>query len=862
MGFQRPIARSARPNRTGVTHPERHTPLAPLYETTPTPANSVYLWRVNPSCDIIIVGGGIIGASIAWHVATTTRRRVCLLERHKLTSGTTWHAAGLVAELRASPSLTRLARYSGQLYEQLQEDGEPLGFRRVGALTLSKNPERTFELQKQAAMARANDVSCEWLPAAAISERWPHLYLEDVEGGVYMPRDGLTNPVDTTLALARLARRAGAEIREDCAVTALITHNGSVEGVVANGEEIRAPQVVLAAGLWTRALGLTAGADIPLYPAEHYYAVTQPLAHAVDRDPIVRVPDDGVYLKPDAGRYLIGCFERQARPLDPDRLPDDFHFGELPFDLEHFLPYLEAGLARLPALADLGIRTWFNGPESFTPDGRYLLGESPQVSNLFVAAGFNSIGIQSAGGVGRVMAQWLDTRQPPADLWEVDIRRMFPFQNQTGYLRARTAESLGRLYAMHWPFFQNESARDQRRSPFHDTLQAAGACHGELAGWERPNWYARDGATPAYVYSHARQNWFDAAAAEHQAVRERAAVFDQSSFAKYQVSGHDAGRMLNRLCTSDIEVPPGRVVYTQWLNERGGIEADVTITRLDEHTWFVVSAAASAVRDLHWLRQHSAGTQTQITDVTHDWAVLGVMGPLSRRVLQQVSDADLGHDAFSFATAQHIPIAGITVRALRITYVGALGWELYIPWQQANHVLTALLEVTLDDLSPAQRALTLAGYHAMDSLRIEKGYRHWGHDITDADTPIEAGLAFTVAWDKPGGFLGREALLAQRECGPTRRLALLQLDDPDALLVHDEPVWCDGQRVGYVTSSAWGHTCGASIAFAWIHGTEGAPLTRQAVLAGDYAVEIADRMVPARVSMRALFDPDNTAIHC
>ncbi len=797
--------------------------------------------------DIVIVGGGIIGCSIAYHLATTTDLSVVLLERSKLTSGTTWHAAGLVAELRASPNLTRLAKYSGALYETLQNEGEALGFNRIGALTVARNDARAFELKKQAAMARHNGVTCQWLDGAALAERWPHLYTDDLTGGVYMPNDGQTNPVDATMALARLARRAGAEIREDTPVLELIADGGTIRGVETAGGFIAANKVVVCAGLWSRALGAGVGARFPLYPAEHFYAVTESVT--IDGDtPIVRVPDDGVYIKPDAGRLLIGCFEREAKPLDPDSLPADFSFGELPFDLEHFAPYLEAGLARIPEAANVGIRTWFNGPESFTPDGRYMLGESPDVAQLYVAAGFNSIGIQSAGGVGHVMAQWLVDGHAPMDLWEVDVRRFFPFHNDNHYLVARTAESLGRLYAMHWPYFQYTSARDQRRSPVHDALAAAGACFGELAGWERANWYGEPGSKPTYAYSYERQNWFEHARAEHRAVRSDVAFFDQTSFAKYSVSGADACRYLDRLSTANMDVPPGKIVYCQWLNERGGIEADVTITRLTETRYWVVSAAASAVRDLHWMHRHAAGFAVDITDITADYAVFGVMGPNARRHLQPLTDADLSHELFPFASAQTIDIAGTPVHAARLTYVGALGWELYVRRDAAAGVYRAL----------TGHPIRHAGYHAMDSLRLEKAYRHWGHDISDEDTLLEAGLSFTADWDT--NFIGREALVAQKARGLERRLTLFRVMDDVTLLTHDEPVRQNGKPVGHVVSSAYSYQFDCSLAFAYVQGEAG--FSRQSVIDAEYTIEVGDREVPAQASLRALFDPENAEIHC
>jgi glycine cleavage system aminomethyltransferase T/glycine/D-amino acid oxidase-like deaminating enzyme len=801
---------------------------------------------VQSSYDVVVIGGGIIGTSIAYHLATQTPLSVALLERDKLTSGTTWHAAGLVAELRASANLTRLARYTGELFDNLQTDGEDLGFKRIGALTLANNPARVFELQKLAAMARHNDVQCDWLSIAELIERWPHINPDGLLGGVYMPRDGQTNPVDATMALARLAKRHGAEIFEDTPVVRLATEHGQVTGVELAGQMVNARQVVMAAGLWSRNLGLAAGANFPLYPAEHFYAVTESIDLEGDQ-PILRYPDDGIYIKPDAGRMLVGCFERQAKPIDPDSLPQEFAFGELPFDLDHFLPYYQAATERVPAIEPIGVRTWFNGPESFTPDGRYMLGESPEVSGLFVAAGFNSIGIQSSGGVGQVMAQWLMDKRPPMDLWEVDVRRFQPFQNNADYLVPRTAESLGLLYAMHWPYLQHESARDIRTSPMFEATRAKGACFGEFAGWERPNWYAQAGSTPSYDYTYERPKWFDRCALECQAVRTRAALFDQTSFAKYEIQGPDTQNFLDYLCTANMNVATGKVVYCQWLNEKGGIEADVTVTRINEELYWVVSAAASSVRDLNWMARHRAGFEISITDITENYAVIGIMGPQARQTLQPLTNSDLSHEAFPFATSQEIELAGTAGRAARITYEGALGWELYIPWQAALKVYQLL------------EHLTHAGYHAMDSLRLEKGYRHWGHDITDEDSPLQAGLSFTVDWNKSKQTLGLAALAQQKTIGVDRRLALFAITNPEVLLTQDEPIWRSGQRVGHVVSSAYSHTFQQSLAFGYIHGELG--LTRKSVLAGDYTIEVGANQHQASVSLTALYDPKNLEIH-
>ena len=797
--------------------------------------------------DVVIVGGGIVGCSLAYHLAAHQQRSVVLLERAKLTSGTTWHAAGLVAELRASANLTRLAKYSGELYESIQAQGEPCGYNRVGALTVSNNPDRTFELNKQAAMAQAVGVSCQWMTPDAISERWSHIDTSRLQGGLYMPNDGQTNPVDTTLALARLARQQGAQIQEDCAVRQIIRDARRVCGVETDQETYTADQVVICAGLWSRELGQQVGVDIPLYPVEHYYAVTESVSFDA-QPPILRIPDCGIYVKPDAGRALIGSFETQARPIDPASLPDDFHFGELPFNLEHFTPYLAHALDYVPQLNDVGIRTWFNGPESFTPDGRYILGESPQLADLFVAAGFNSIGIQSAGGVGQAMAQWLTQQHPPMDLWEVDIRRFKPLHNQTEYLQTRTAESLGLLYAMHWPYQQYESARGQLLSPVHRQLADQGACFGELAGWERANWYARPGQTPQYEYSYGAQNWFDNARQEHHAARNGLALFDQTSFAKYLVSGPDAAAFLTYLSTANLDVDIDQVVYCQWLNPRGGIEADVTITRLSDTSYWVISAAASTTRDLHWMHQHLQSYKVQIRDITQQYAVFGLMGPQARTALSGLVEEDLSDEQFPFATARTINIGEQPVRATRITYVGSLGWELYVPWSAASQVYTAL-----QTLAP-----TPAGYHAMDSLRIEKAYRHWGHDLTDEDTPVEAGLSFTVDWSTD--FVGKQALTQQKKQGVGKRLVLLEVCDDTALLVHDEPVLQHNKIVGKVTSSAYSYQFNRSLAFAYIHSNT--PLKRADLLNAQYEVQIGSNRFAAKPHLRAPHDPDNLEIRC
>jgi 4-methylaminobutanoate oxidase (formaldehyde-forming) len=797
--------------------------------------------------EVVIIGGGILGCSIAYHLAKRGCGDVVLLERKQLTCGTTWHAAGLVAQLRATLNLTRLARYSADLYEGLAaETGQETGFRRPGAFSLAGSEARLVELQRQAAMARLFGVEVETLGPAALRDKYPLLSTEGVVGGVWLPKDGQTNPVDTTLALAAGARRGGVRIIEGVKATALLRENARAIGVRTDHGEIRARTVVLAAGMWSRDFAAAEGVAVPLHAAEHFYLVTEPIP-GLPRDlPVLRDPDSCIYVKEDAGKLLVGCFEPVAKPWGMDGIPEAFCFDQLPDDFDHFAPLLDAATRRLPVLREAGVKLFFNGPESFTPDTRYILGPAPELPGLFVAAGFNSIGIQSAGGAGRAVADWVLDGHPGLDLWDVDIGRFGAFQANKAYLRERTTESLGTLYAMHWPFKQVETARGARRSILHEALAREGACFGELAGWERANWFALPGQQPCYAYSYGRQNWFAASAAEHLAAREEVALFDQSSFSKYLVQGPDACAVLNLLSTAQMDVPVGRVVYTQWLNERGGIEADLTVTRIAEQEFLVVTACASQGHDLALLRDACAGRACWASDVTSGLAVLALMGPRARAVLAACTPDDVSNAGFPFRSSREIELGFARVRATRITYVGELGWELYVPTEFAPHVFERLRA------AGAAHGLKLAGYHAMNSLRLEKGYRHWGHDIDTETTPLEAGLGFTLDWTKE--FVGRAALLRQREAGLMRRLVQFRLRDPEAVLFHDEPIWRDGVRVGRITSGMHGHSVGAAIGMGYVPGDAAA------IRAGRYEVEIADRLVPAEASLPAWYDPKNTKV--
>ena len=805
---------------------------------------------------VVVIGGGIIGLSVAYHLTKLGWRDVLLLERKKLTGGTTWHAAGLVRAMLYTANLTKLAQYTIELYRGLEaETGQATGFKQNGSISIATNDERWDELLRGASMARGFGVDADVITAADAKRLWPLLNIDDVLGAIHYPNDGQTNPGDTAMALARGARMGGARIVEDMAVTGIMTANGRVSGVRTAGGDVKAEYVVNCAGLWGREVGRMAGVDVPLQACEHFYVVTEPMAGLSPTLPVMRDMDGCAYYKEDAGKLLLGAFELKAKPWGIDGIPADFSFDELPEDFEHFQPVLETAMRRVPALATVGIRKFFNGPESFTPDVRYLLGEAPGLRNFFVAAGFNSIGIQSAGGAGRALSEWIVGGEPPFDLWDVDIRRTMPFQANKSYLVERVSEALGLLYAMHWPYRQYATARGVRTSPFHDRLVAAGACHGEVAGWERPNWYAPSGVEAAYKYSYKRQNWFAHSAREHRAVREAVGLFDQTSFAKFRVDGLDAEGLLQRLSANDLAVPTGRVVYTQWLNRKGGIEADLTITRLGEEQFMVVTSAASATRDWTWLNRHvAAGERVQITDMTSAEAVLGLMGPASRDLLQRLTDTDLGNAAFPFAHARALDLGAARVRACRITYVGELGWELYIPSEYAR----GILDLLLGEGKPF--GLQLAGYHALDSLRIEKGYRHWGHDIGDEDTPLEAGLGFACRIDKNTGFIGQEALRRQRAEGVGKRLVQFALDDPTPLLYHYEPIWRDGERVGYIASGAYGHSLGRAIGLGYVRRPDGGPVDSTFIESGHYEIEIAWRRHGARASLVPLYDPKSARV--
>ena len=809
---------------------------------------------------VVIIGGGVIGCSLAYHLTKLGWTDVVLLERKELTSGTTWHAAGLVGQLRATKNMTMLAQYTSELYATLEEEtGQATGFKQNGSISVAPDKGRFEELKRGASMAKCFGLEVEVISPSEALEMYPLLNIDDLVGAVFLPKDGQTNPIDVTQAMAKGAKMRGAKILENVRVSGIQIKDGCVTGVKTEQGDILAEIVVNCAGLWGRQVGLMAGVQVPLYAAEHFYIVTDDIGLPPNL-PVLRDPSSWIYAKEDAGKMLVGCFEPKSKPRPLNTIPEDFSFGQFPEDWDHFEPAMLNAIHRIPKLEDAGIHTFFNGPESFTPDDRYILGEAPELKNFYVAVGFNSIGIQSGGGAGKVLSEWIVNGFPPLDLWDVDIRRFHPFQNNACYLEERTEETLGLLYAMHWPFRQPESSRGVRKSVLHDRLEKAGACFGEMCGWERANWFAPEGMKARYEYSYDRQNWFDASAIEHHAAREKVALFDMSSFAKFMVQGQEAEKVLNRICANDVDVASGKVIYTTWLNEQGGIESDLTVTRLREDVFFVVTAGASQIRDLAWLLKNIPDeAHVNVTDVTSGYAVLSVMGPESRNLLAKLTPTDLSNEAFPFGTGKDIEIGYGKALALRMTYVGELGWEIYTPTEFAQDIYDKILAAGTD------HGMQLAGMHALNSLRLEKAFRHWGHDISDEDTPLEAGLGFAVKFDKPGGFIGREALLRQKEGLSDvkngvlkKRLVQFALEDPEPLLYHNEPIWCDGRIVGDLTSGMYGHTLRTSLGMGYVSYEDG--VTRDLLHSSVFEIEVAGERHPARASLQAFYDPKSERV--
>lgn len=806
----------------------------------------------------LIVGGGVVGCSVAYHLAKLGWREIVLLEQGKIGGGTTWHAAGLIGRLRTSNSMTVINKYTAELYARLEaETGVPTGWRKCGSLIVGRSSDRMIQLRRTAAVARVFGVEAELISPQRVQELWPLLRVDDIQGGVWLPDDGRVIPVQVALALAAGARQQGVQIVEGVRVMGLKSKVQStassqrrIAGVVTDQGEIEAEHVVLCGGMWTRQLALDVGLHIPLWPVEHHYIVSEPVAGVHEDLPVGRDPDLMIYFRPEQGGIMLGAFQKEAKPWPVERVPADFSFQLLEPDWPTYQQPLAAGKHLIPALQTAKWETFVNGPESFTPDNNFILGETA-LPGCWVAAGFNSLGIASAGGAGKALAEWMSEGAPSMDLWSVDVRRFLPWANNRRFLRARVGEVLGLHYQMAWSNREFESGRGIRRSPLHERLAAAGACFGQKNGWERPLFFAQPDVRPELRYSWGRQNWFDDVGAECRATRERVALFDQTSFSKYRLQGSDALAVLQRLCANDIDIEPGRIVYTAMLNERGGIESDLTVIRVMPDSFDLISGTAQTGRDLDWIARHiPAGADAQLTNVTSHYGVLGVMGPRSRELLQRLSDADFSNAAFPFGDAQFVNVGLATALAVRITYVGELGWELHTPVEQMGALYDALWE------AGQELGVANAGHYAINSLRLEKGYLAWGADLSPDETPLEAGLDFVVDWDKP--FLGREALLRRKAAGLKKRLAIFVLQDPEATLWGNEPIWRNGEVVGYTTSGAYGYTVGGAVGVGYVKNATG--VDRDFILTGDYTIETNGEHIPAKVYLRSPYDPQRTRI--
>ena len=798
---------------------------------------------------VVIIGGGIIGCSVAYHLTKLGWTDVVLLEQGRLSGGTTWHAAGLVGQLRSHANMTGLIRYSTELYAGLEaETGLATGWKNCGSLSVARTDDRMTQLKRTAAAARAQGVEVEVISAAEAGALWPVMEIADLKGAVWLPGDGKANPTDLTQSLAKGARSRGARIVEKVRVTGIQTQDGRATGVRTDQGDIAAEIVVNCAGQWARKVGGMCGVSVPLHSAEHMYVVTGRIEKVHPDLPVMRDPDGYIYFKEEVGGLVMGGFEPEAKPWGMRGIPDDFEFALLPDDWDQFEILMQNALIRVPQLAEAEIRQFYNGPESFTPDSNFILGEAPELRNFFVGAGFNSMGIASAGGAGRALAEWIVNGSPTLDLWPVDIRRFARFNNNGAWLHDRVKETLGLHYVMPWPNRELNTARPLRRSPLYDRLAAKGASFGSKMGWERANWFAGPGGRTAMDYSFDRQNWDAAVAREVSAARNAVAIFDQTSFAKLLVQGRDAARELNRVCAAQVDVAPGRTVYTGLLNERGGYESDLTVLRLARDRFLLVTGSGQAVRDLDWIgRNLDPAAHAFVTDVTSAHAVIAVMGPKARDLLSRVTPADLSNEAFPFGTFQEIDLGQGVGYANRMTYVGELGWELVVPTEMAAGIYDLLHDCGAD------LGLADAGYYAIESLRLEKGYRAWSRELTPDITPLEAGLGFAVAWEKPA-FLGREALLAAKAQGPVRRrIAQVTLEDGSRMLWGGEAVLRDGQPVGELRSGFYGHTLGRAVGLALIGNDAGVDPTFLAT--GRWEIDAAGERLAARVHAAPAYDP-------
>ena len=767
------------------------------------------------NCKVVVIGGGVAGCSVAYHLAKFGWKDTVLLERDQLTSGTTWHAAGLVGQLGATATITKLRKYSLNLYKELEKKTElSTGLKQNGAITIASTKERLQELLRQATSAQLFDVNVEVLDKKKIKDLYPVINDQDILGGVYMPEDGQADPVGVTNVLAKAAKIEGAKIFEKTPVTKILIKDNKITGVQTSKGKIDCDYVVLATGMWSRQIGEDIGVSVPLYPNEHFYIITEPMKDLPKNLPVLRDYNDCLYLKEDAGKMLVGIFEPGAKNAFKEEgiVPEDFSFGEFPDDFDHFEPYLEKSFHRLPSLETAGIRKFFSGPESFTPDTQYLLGETAEVKNLFTCCGFNSIGIASSGGAGRVTAEWMINGHMNEDLYSLDIKRFQKFHSSKKFIMSRVTETLGDLYGMHWPYKQHETSRDQRLLPYHEELRKAGACFGQSGEYERPMWYSLNGPEPKYDYSFNYQNWYPSVEYESKNTVENVGLFELSPFSKYEIKGEKAYDNLQRLCTANIKNEIGKCTYTQMINEGGGIETDLTVVCIDKNNFRLISSAAVRTHDKSHILKHLS-KDVEFKDITDELICLGIFGPKSRDLLSKISNENLSNENLKFGTGKNIKLGSIKVWAQRLSYVGELGYELYIKNENAKEIYNLLVK------SGKEFGISHCGAHTMDTMRMESGFLHWGHDISPEENQYQAGLNFTISFKKKFDFIGRDKLLEIKDQKFDRRFVMLVLKENKAgspLLLHEEPIYLDNDIIGKTTSGNYSFNYNKNLSFGYI----------------------------------------------
>ena len=798
---------------------------------------------------VVVIGGGIAGCSVAYHLAKFGWKDTILIERDQLTSGTTWHAAGLVGQLGASSTITRLRKYSLNLYKELEEKtGLSTGLKQNGAITIASSIERLEELLRQATSAQLFNVNVETVSKERIKELYPVINDKDILGGVYMPEDGQADPIGVTNVLAKAAKMEGVQIFEKCPVEKILVKNKKIVGVQTKFGKIDCEYVVIATGMWSRQIGESIGVSIPLYPNEHFYIITEPLNNLPKNLPVLRDYNSCLYLKEDAGKMLVGIFEPNAKPAFKEKgiVPEDFSFGEFPDDFDHFEPYLEKAFQRLPLLESAGIRKFFSGPESFTPDTQYLLGETPEITNLFTCCGFNSIGIASAGGAGRVTAEWMINGFMKEDLFSLDIKRFQKFHSSKKFIMERVTETLGDLYGMHWPYKQHKTSRDQRLLPYHEKLKNAGACFGVSGEYERPMWYALNGDRPEYKYSFNYQNWYPSVEFETKNTITNVGLYEMSPFSKYELKGELAHDELQKLCTANIKDEIGKSTYTQMLNEAGGIETDLTVICIEKNYFRIISSAANRTHDKAHIIKHLS-SDVEFEDVTDNLVCFGIFGPKSRDLVSKISIDDFSNEIFKFGTGKYIKINLKKVWVQRLSYVGELGFEIYVDNQDAKEIYELIIKEGI------KHKLSHCGSHAMDTMRMESGFLHWGHDISPEDNQYEAGLNFAISYKKGVNFIGKESLIKIKDKKQTRRLVMLSLKDSSPgypLLLHEEPIYLNDKIIGRTTSGNYSFNYKKNISFGYIYNQ----LSNEELTTKNIFIEVAKKKYEAIIELKPLKD--------